>query len=110
MSSTEIADEAAESAVKRELERRSKISSMEAKQTRLLFKIASAVITLAIAWQIFSLRTATTFNLPGAINLFGLLVLTLVGALDAPPGRVRLVQTAIALAIVVLASIWLQFR
>jgi CHASE2 domain-containing sensor protein len=100
----------AESIVQQELERRAEVGRSEAQRIRRLFKLASAVLICALAWQLLSLRSATTFNLLGAINLFGLLVLTLVGALDAPPGRVRLVQTALALAIVIPASIWLQVR
>jgi hypothetical protein len=103
-------DALAESVLKQENERRAEIGRSEARRMRALFRIASFFLVCALAWQVISLRSATTFNLLGAINLFGLLVLTLVGAFDAPLGRIRLVQTALALAIVVPASIWSQLK
>ena len=67
---------------------------------RLMFGVSAVVATAALLLNLLNWQRQASVDWPAFTNMFGLLILTVTGALDPPQGRLRLVLSAIALGLI----------
>jgi hypothetical protein len=77
---------------------------------RMLFGVVIVLVATALVLHALNWRRGGAVNRPALVNMLGLLVLGVTGALDPPPGRVRLALSAVALALIVPSAVVLLLR
>jgi len=77
---------------------------------RIAFSVAAAVAVIALVLHALAWWRIGAINWPAAVNMSGLLLLTLLGAIDPPRGRARLVLSVLALLLIVPSAFFLWLR
>lgn len=72
--------------------------------TRITFALAALIAAAALVLHVATWQVGRT-NWPAFFNMLGLLVLTAIGALDPPPGRVRTLLTVVALVMILPSAV-----
>ncbi len=78
--------------------------------TRIAFSVAAGVAVVALVLHASTWWRIGAINWPAAVNMSGLLLLTVVGAIDPPRGRARLVLSVVALLLIVPSAFFLWLR
>jgi hypothetical protein len=77
---------------------------------RIVFGIAALITGAAFVLHFSSWLHGGTVNWPDTISMAGLFVITVTGALATPPGRIRMICTAVALALIIPSFLWNLLR
>ena len=67
---------------------------------RVMFGLVAMLVAAALVLHVLTWQRRGPVNWPALVNMLGLLVLSITGVIDPPPGRVRLVLSAIAIALI----------
>jgi len=78
--------------------------------TRIAFSVAAGLAIVALVLHGWTWWRIGAINWPAAVNMSGLLLLTVVGAIDPPRGRARFVLSVIALLLIVPSAFLLWMR
>lgn len=77
---------------------------------RFAFIFAALLATLALGMHVSNWLRGAAFNWPVAINMFGLVLAMVVGAVDPPAGRLRMVLFFFIAALIFPSAIWLYLQ
>jgi len=80
------------------------------RSVRIAFGVAAVLAALALSLHASNWVRRGTVNWAAAVNMLGLLVLVVTGALDPPRGRLRLALGVIAVLLIVPSAILLILR
>jgi hypothetical protein len=78
--------------------------------TRVAFLVAAGVAVVALILHASTWWRIGAINWPAAMNLSGLVLLTVVGAVDLPRGRARFILSVVALLLIVPSAFFLWLR
>ena len=77
---------------------------------RIVFGVAALLVIFALSLHVSNWVRQGTVNWAAAVNMVGLLVLVVTGALDPPRGRLRLALGVVAVLLIVPSAILLILR
>jgi len=77
---------------------------------RIVFGVAALLVIFALSLHASNWVRQGTVNWAAAVNMVGLLVLVVTGALDPPRGRLRLALGVVAVLLIVPSAILLILR
>lgn len=72
---------------------------------RWLFGGVAVLVTAALLMHGSLWQRQHAISWPALVNMLGLLVLAVTGAIDPPPGRLRLALSALAIALIFLSAL-----
>jgi len=75
-----------------------------------MFGVVVILVGTALVLHFLTWQRGGAVNWPALVNMLGLLVLSVTGVLDPPPGRLRLLLSALALALIVPSALLLLTR
>ena len=78
--------------------------------SRIMFGVVAILAGAALVLHGFTWQRRGAVNWPALVNMLGLLVLSATGVVDPPPGRLRLLLSALALCLIVPSAILLLTR
>ena len=78
--------------------------------SRVMFGVVAILVGAALVLHFLTWQRRGAVNWPALVNMLGLLVLSVTGVLDPPPGRLRLLLSALALALIVPSALLLLTR
>jgi hypothetical protein len=78
--------------------------------TRIAYSVAAGLALVALVVHSWTWWRIGAINWPAAMNISGLLLLTVVGAIDLPRGRARFVLGVVALLLIVPSAFLLWLR
>ena len=68
--------------------------------SRVMFGFVAVLVTAALVLHFLTWQRQGSVNWPALVNMLGLLVLSITGVVDPPPGRLRFALSALALALI----------
>jgi len=78
--------------------------------SRVMFGFVAILVGAALVLHFLTWQRGGAVNWPALINMLGLLVLSVTGVLDPPPGRLRVLLSALALALIFPSALLLLTR
>jgi len=78
--------------------------------TRIGYSVAAGLAVAALVLHASAWWQIGAINWPAAVNISGLLLLTVIGAIDLPRGRARSILSLVALLLIVLSAFFLWRR
>ena len=77
---------------------------------RVMFGFVAVLVAAALGLHFLTWQRRGAVNWPALVNMLGLLVLSVTGVIDPPPGRLRFVLSAIAIALIFPSAFLLLIR
>jgi len=77
---------------------------------RVMFGFVAVLVAAALVLHFLTWQQRGAVNWPALVNMLGLLVLSVTGVIDPPPGRLRFVLSAIAIALIFPSAFLLLIR
>ncbi|PYM18093.1 MAG: hypothetical protein DMD78_28625 [Candidatus Rokuibacteriota bacterium] len=75
-----------------------------------MFGVVAILVGAALVLHFATWQRRGLVNWPALVNMLGLLVLAATGVLDPPPGRLRLLLSALALGLIFPSAVLLLMR
>ena len=77
---------------------------------RVMFGFVAVLVAAALVLHFLTWQRRGAVNWPALVNMLGLLVLSVTGVIDPPPGRLSFVLSAIAIALIFPSAFLLLIR